>query len=60
MSEIREMPTLKSRRLDKKVEEEHVWCEICHAEYSNKKEEDAQGFRLVSKFEDSELVIYQP
>jgi len=45
---------------DKKVKEEHVWCEICHAEYSNKKEKDAQGFRLVSKFEESEQVLYQP
>ena len=40
--------------------EYRVQCEICHAKYSNLEEKDAQGFRLVSKFEDSEQVIYQP
>ena len=40
--------------------EEFVKCEICHAEYSNLKEEDANGFRLVDAFEESEQVIYQP
>ena len=41
-------------------QEYQVRCEICHTEYSNLEEKDAQGFRLVSKFEDSEQVIYQP
>ena len=40
--------------------EEIVQCEICHARYSNQKDEDANGFRLVDAFEESEQVIYQP
>jgi len=40
--------------------EEIVQCEICHARYSNQKDEDANGFRLVEAFEESEQVIYQP
>lgn len=41
-------------------QEYRVQCEICHTKYSNLEEKDAQGFRLVSKFEESEQVIYQP
>ena len=40
--------------------EEIVECEICRARYSNQKDEDANGFRLVDAFEESEQVIYQP
>ena len=40
--------------------EEIVQCEICHARYSNQKDEDERGFRLVDAFEESEQVIYQP
>ena len=40
--------------------EEIVQCEICHARYSNQKDDDANGFRLVDNFEESEQVIYQP
>jgi len=40
--------------------EEIVQCEICHARYSNQKDEDANGFRLVDAFEESEQVIYTP
>ena len=39
-------------------QEEIVQCEICHARYSNLKDEDANGFRLVDAFEESEQVLY--
>ena len=45
---------------DAEEQEEIVQCEICHARYSNQKDEDANGFRLVEAFEESEQVIYQP
>ena len=45
---------------DAEEQEEIVQCEICHARYSNQKEEDANGFRLVDAFEESEQVIYTP
>jgi len=40
--------------------EEIVQCEICHARYSNQKDEDERGFRLVDAFEESDQVIYTP
>ena len=45
---------------DAEEQEEIVQCEICHARYSNQKEEDANNFRLVNAFEESEQVIYTP
>ena len=45
---------------DAEEQEEIVKCEICHARYSNQKDEDANGFRLVDAFEESEQVIYTP
>jgi hypothetical protein len=41
-------------------QEEIVQCEICHARYSNQKDEDANGFRLVDAFLESDDVIYTP
>ena len=40
--------------------EEIVQCEICHARYSNQKDEDERGYALVEAFEESEQVLYQP
>ena len=40
--------------------EEIVQCEICHARYSNQKDEDANGFRLVDALEESEQILYTP
>jgi len=40
--------------------EEIVQCDICHARYSNQKDDDANGFRLVDNFQESDQVIYQP
>ena len=45
---------------DAEEQEEIVQCEICHARYSNLKEEDATGYRLVDAFEESDNVIYTP
>lgn len=45
---------------DAEEQEKIVQCEICHARYSNLKEEDATGYRLVDAFEESEQVIYTP
>ena len=41
-------------------QEEIVQCEICHARYSNLKDEDTDGFRLVDAFLESDDVIYTP
>ena len=40
--------------------EEIVQCDICHARYSNQNDDDANGFRLVDNFQESDQVIYQP
>ena len=40
--------------------EEIVQCDICNARYSNQKDDDANGFRLVDNFQESDQVIYQP
>ena len=45
---------------DAEEQEEIVQCEICHARYSNLKDEDTNGFRLVEAFEESEQVLYTP